>query len=428
MATLFLNSSFCISYGLVGRYSDSLPFHVATLGAGALLITALFFMGPAMAVQAAERGVFGAIENSFGSIPTLALRLCVVLLMTSWIAELVAVPTLWALERVARRELSPTEMGLIAMGVLAFLFFTGSQGVRSSARLALFTIKLSLAILIAALIRVHDGWAAIAEGLPSGSQSPAIEELWYGLSRIAFYVAPLSLMAADFAFRQRRKQVALAGLMGIALPLFGALLFAAVIGVATLAAGLNVPSLSPTIAMALFSHVADSATKGRMLVVAITTFGAIRFGIRTLLDSASIAPIRRSKWLLIGCASATIVWLSLRPYNPYAASIGKASEIAATCLTIVGAVLTADFLNGWGRIERKQRIDWIALVALLAGLATPCLLPDKYIWGVDHYWLLRPIPSYTVGLLICLCGRSARKALVTRGFARIPGEQRLTPR
>jgi hypothetical protein len=422
LATLFLNASFCVNYGLAGRFSDSIAFHVVTLGVGALVITALFFIGPAMAVQAAERRVFGVIENSFGSIPTLVLRLCAIVFLTWWIAELMAVPTLWALERVPGRELSPWEMGLIAAAVLAFLFLTSSQGIRTDATLALFTVKLCLALLIAALIRVRHGWSAVAAGLPSSGQSPAVEELWYSLSRIAFYLAPLSLLAADFAFHQRRKQVAVTGVMGIALPLFGALLISVVIGVAIHASGLYVPSLNPTIAMALFSRVADSAMKGRMLVFAITTFGAIRFGIKALLDSASIVSPKKLRWLLAGCSTAAIVWLSLHPYDLFAASIGKASEIAATCLVIVTAVLTADFLNGWGRTERRKRIDWIAVLALLTALATPCLLLNKYVWDVDHYWLLRPMPPYAVGLLICLFGRATQRALVARGFAGIPVE------
>jgi hypothetical protein len=416
LATLFLNFSFCINHGLAGCCSVPLPSRAVTLGAAALLLAALFFTGPALAVQASRLRVFGAIENSFGSIPTLALRLCAIVVAASWIADLVAVPNLWALSRVPAREPSTPVTGLMAAGLLVFLFVTGSRNFRTSARLALFTCKLCLVILIAAFIRVHDGWAAIPAGFPAASSTPIIELLWYQLSRVAFYAAPLALMAADFAFRQERKHVALTGLAGIALSLFVALCFSGAIGVATLASGLYRPSLSPTVAMALFSNVAESATRGRMLVAAITTFGAVRFAVRALLGFTPVRPLGKSRWILIGCLIAAIAWLSLRPYGVYAAAIGKASEAAAMCLTIAGAVLTADFLTGWAPLARRQRLDWVGGAALLAGLAIPYCHPYRYVWGLDHYWLLRPMPSYTVALLVGLCGRPIQKALAPGEF------------
>jgi hypothetical protein len=416
LATLFLNFSFCVNYGLAGCCSVPLPSLAVTFGAAALLLAALFFTGPAMAVQASRLRVFGAIENSFGSIPTLALRLCAIVVTASWIADLLAAPSLWALSRVPAREPSTSVTGLMAAGLLVFLFLTGSRNFRTSARLAVFTCKLCLAVLIAAFIRVHDGWAAIPAGFPAASSTPTIEPLWYELSRVAFYAAPLALMAADFAFRQERKHVAFTGLAGIALPLFIALSFSGAIGVATLASGLYRPSLNPTVAMALFSDVAKSATRGRMLVAAITTFGALRFAVRALLDSAPVRPLGKSRWILIGCLIAAIAGLALRPYGAYAAAIGKASEAAATCLTIAGAVLTADFLTGWVRLARRQSVDWVGGAALLAGLAIPYCHPYKYVWGVDHYWLLRPMPPYTVAFFIGLCGRPIQKALAPSEF------------
>ncbi|HUE00087.1 MAG TPA: hypothetical protein VMR62_10990 [Bryobacteraceae bacterium] len=89
----------------------------------------------------------------------------------------------------------------MAAGIVLFLFLTGLQSVRTSARLALFTNKLSIAILIAAFIRVHDGWAAVLAGFPTQGQPPAVQQICHGLSQLAFYVAPLLLLAADSAAR-----------------------------------------------------------------------------------------------------------------------------------------------------------------------------------------------------------------------------------
>ena len=177
IATLFLNFSFCMNYGLVLSSFGSLPVVAVVLGAGALLLMALFFIGPAMAAQAAQRRVFGLIEDSFGSIPALVLRVCAVVFLALWIAGLVAVPMLWALARVPERETSLFKTILIAIGILVFLFSTGLQNIRTSARLALFTNKLCISILIAAFIRVHDGWAAIPAGFPTAGQAPTVEQL-----------------------------------------------------------------------------------------------------------------------------------------------------------------------------------------------------------------------------------------------------------
>lgn len=92
-ATLFLNFYFCEAYGLIlGGWPQAVD--AAMLVAAALLITALFFLGPAMAAQSAKRKIFGLIEDSFGSIPAFVLRLCFVVFLACWIAAMIAVPTL----------------------------------------------------------------------------------------------------------------------------------------------------------------------------------------------------------------------------------------------------------------------------------------------------------------------------------------------
>lgn len=72
-----------------------------------------------------------------------------------------------------------------------------------------------------------------------------------------------------------RKQVWLMVGSGVTLPLFGALCVSGMVGVATLKSGLYRPSLNPTVAMALWSDVRESAILPRMLNAAITTFGAL---------------------------------------------------------------------------------------------------------------------------------------------------------
>ncbi len=190
-ATLFLNFAFSQDYGLDLWGFGPLLVDASVVGAAALLVTGLFFIGPALAAQAARQSVFGSIENSLGSIPTFVLRLCCVLFLSVWIAKLVAVPTLWALTRNLEPELTSNEIGMIAAGILAFLFFTGLQSTRTSAKLALFTNELGIAILIAAFLRVHDGWASVPAGFPTAGQGPAIPRLCHSLSSLTSYAAPL---------------------------------------------------------------------------------------------------------------------------------------------------------------------------------------------------------------------------------------------
>jgi hypothetical protein len=382
------------------------------------LITVLFFSGPAFAAQAARQPVFGSLENSLGSIPTFAVRLCCVLFLSVWIAKLVAVPTLWALTRNPESELSSIETGMIAAGILAFLFFTGLQSTRTSAKLALFTNKLGIAILVAAFIRVHNGWASVPAGFPTAGQGPAIPRLCHSLSALASYAAPLGLLAADLTFHlPKRKQVALAGLTGAALPIFVVLSLSGVVGVATLASGFYQPSLNPNIAMALWSQAAGSAMPGRMLVAAITTFGALRFGARALAACGSALPPGKLKWFLLVGLVTVIASLSVRPYDTALATVSK---ITATCLTVASAVLTGDFVSGGKRGGVVRRVDLVGVAALLAGLAVAFCLPKRYLWGLDNWWLPWLLPSYAVGVVGCLLGRALQRTSAPGRVEQVP--------
>ena len=401
VATLFLNFAF-MNHVRLWLFCP-LPLFALLAGAVALLVTALFFMGPALATHAAGRPLFLVIADSLGSIPAFGLRLCSVLYLVLWIATLIAVPIwLWS-SRFPGRQVSPAKVVIFAAVLLAFLFVTGRQSLRTEAKLALFTNKLAFAILIAALIRVHQGWpAALGGDWASGGRSWG-SEVWAGLSELAFYVAPLGLVAANFGRGSHgRRQVVATGLMGVALPLFATLLLVGVIGAATFASPFYQPSLEPNVAMALWSHAAGSALPGRMMIAAITVFGVVRFGVGALAEAAGIpAPGIRWGWALLVCFLVAIAWLSLHPYAPASMT---ALILAARCLAVTGAVVTVDFVIGRRRVAQVRRVDWVGLIALLAGLATPLYVSD---------WVLR---SYFVGFLVCSCGRIAQRMPIVKRF------------
>jgi hypothetical protein len=209
------------------------------------------------------------------------LRICCAAFLALWVSQIIAI-VLWALtRRPPYIGMSPPATCSIAAGLTAFLLVTGVQGARTAARLALFTNKLAIAVLVAALIRVNEGWAAI----PGGGRSPLPEPLSV-ISTVAWYAAPLGFLAAGLGARiKTRKQLAFMAFGGFAAPLFLALALGGSVAVATWSSRFYIPSIFPTVAVALWARASENAGLGGHLIAAITTFGAIRFGTRTFADS-----------------------------------------------------------------------------------------------------------------------------------------------
>ncbi len=238
IATQFLNFSFWIATASDLWMSCSLPLYAVHVGVVALLIAALFFVGPALAAQASARPLFSAVENSLGSIPAYGVRFCCVLFLLAWTAKLIAWAELWPLHIIRPQGWSPIESGAIGIGVMGLLAFTSLRVCKRSATLALFMNKLGAAILIAALIRVHHGWPAVLTASSVSAARSEGLELWQGLSQLAFYLAPSVFLAASFGYRSAgRKTVAMTALMGIAAPLAGTLILVGIIGIATMESG-----------------------------------------------------------------------------------------------------------------------------------------------------------------------------------------------
>lgn len=404
-ATLFLNFPFWFERGLYLWTPGSFPRYAVVVAGSTLLIAALFFVGPALAAHAARRPLFDVVESSFGSIPAWGVRLCCIWFLAVWIGDLVSWPASRFVTFILRRNSSVFESAAIATSLVALLLITGLQSFRIGAKQALFTDKLGLAILLAALIRVHQGVPTALKGFPTFSDNSVLSIAWHGLSLLASFVGPLIFLLADFGQSlQTRKAVAMVAGIGVVLPLFGTLLLVGVIGAATLASRYYQPSLDPNVAMALWSKAAPRALPGLMMISSITMFGAGRFGVKALWNWLTPREFgRRIAIVPLGCILGTIVWCSVHPFNEKAAISLQASS---QCLAVAAAVLTADFVSGRRRFERAPRIDWIALIALIVGLATALCVQ---LWTVDAWWEPGLLPSYGVGFIACLLGRALQK-------------------
>jgi hypothetical protein len=216
-----------------------------------------------------------------------------------------------------------------------------------------------------------------------------------------------------------RKQVGLIAGMGIALPFCVTMLFVALVGLATLASGYYLPSLQPTVAMALWSKAAGSALPGRMAIAAMTMFGAVRFGAMSLRSSVSLPVFgRRLPWVILGCLSGIVAWCSLHPFDT---NIETSFNASATCLGVTAAALTADFVSGTRRVRTVRRIDWAGFGALVAGLATAYgVTVGTAVARANAWWQPGLLPAYGAGFAACLLGRTLQRKFASRLRGQLP--------
>ena len=403
VATLFLNFPFWLSFDRSVPLLSPPVAYFGLLGGIALLLVSLFYLGPALAAQSSQRSMFHIAQFSFGTILALGFRLCCALYLVIWLTFSVQTIGFLMVQWPYHRGPTTLESGLIATAITLFLFVTALQGMRTNAKLAWFTNKLSLALLIAALIRVREGlpsaWEALAHA-PGFMQSTD----WRSIPFILFYFAPLALFSSDFAYRTRtRRDATLIGLVGLALA-FAFSLFAAAL-MAQAAHGLRANfSNDRTMATALFQGISRRYFPPRMMVTAITMFGSARFGIRALANSVPFEG-RTTRVILGVLACSLIIFTVATPDSLYAAR-----EMLTRCLVAATAVLSADFIAGTWRLESPKNVDWIGATALFAGLAITLVIPAD----LESWWFPWLLPSYAASFVTCWVLRIAMSLFARR--------------
>jgi hypothetical protein len=408
-ATLFLNFTTAHAIGRLWVFCP-LPLFAVLVAAIAVLQTCMFYIGPALAMRTAGRSLFQLLQDSLGTIPSYAIRFGAVVFLLAWMATLIGLPVRLLMINL-EREPSSRLVAWIAAAVLILVFVTGRQSLQTRAGMAAFTNKLALAIFLAALIRVHEGWPALLGPFPADTDRGHLWYVWSGFSHLTFLLAPLSILAADLGRRASgTKAVVKVGLLGVALPVFLTVLLTGVIKTATHASGYYVPSLEPNLGMALWARAARSGWPARILIAGVTVFGALRFGSRSLMDAVPIRnPGRTVTWILLACSAGSVAWCSIYMFNTYDTGF---FDWSARCLAATGAVITVDFMTGRRYSARPRKLDWVGTIAILTGMAASLYVPHgELIYTRFPWWYPWVLTSYVVSFLLSLGGRLIQRLL-----------------
>jgi hypothetical protein len=403
LATLFLNAAFWYGEGPeFPLHGPAVWYFVQVFGAP-ILLGALFYLGPALAAQASKLSLFELAATSLGSIGALVLRVCCSAFLVLWLGEQFNLIVRWSVPLWAGSRTSATAEGVAAGIFVLFLFWSGLQDQYVAARLAFFTNKLGASLLIAALIRVREGLPAAIHALDKQRRLVETPDLWRGLAQLAFWAAPLLFLASNFGRPcQSRKQVYWIGLFGIVIPVAGTLLVLGFIERAAHNSGASTQGIA-NIVSALFHGDSSRYFLKLVAVLAITMFGAARYGIGALANCLTVF-LRYSfvYWALLGLAAFAIAVIAATLSTDLSAIVNP----LARSLVAAAAVITADFLTGRWRAASTQKMDWIGMTAFLIGWGlpyVPFLIIDVDPPGWDP-WLLR---TYTMSFSICLLGRMA---------------------
>lgn len=372
LATICLHFPFWNQNGTILWLPLPLPASAIAVALITTAFTAIFFAGPALAIHRNGNGLFATVEAAIGPFPTRLVRLCALWYLVHWVAGLLLIPSNWALPDILKRPASNIESLAIAFVLLSFLTATANE-----LKLALFSNRLSIAVLIACAIRVHN--------TPAYLTGP-IESVEWGLNNLALAVAPMAFLAANLATTfQTRGQIISTAALGLALPLWVSVFLVGLINMATLYSRYYQPSGGPRLTMAVLSGVSSLAIPSLMLILTVTLFGPIRLGIHLLRTTLPPA----AAWIGLLAIFATTSRVTLAPVFFLWDLL---PDIPATILATTAAVVTAGLIL-------PPKTPTVPIFALLAGT----------IAGLHNINNPEILPAYATAFTITLAGRKLQK-------------------
>ena len=128
----------------------------------------------------------------------------------------------------------------------------------------------------------------------------------------------------------------------------------------------------------------------------MTDFAGVRF------------PGSRWRWWFVLSVIGVISWLAL---HPYAGAFQAALDWSGRCLGVTSAFITVDLITRKRRAEEPQTVDWIRLMALVAGLATPLYISHGPVeLTPTPWWYPWLLPSYIVAFFVCSICRIVQRS------------------
>jgi hypothetical protein len=398
LSTLFLNFFFWFAPA-DHFFSGSPEVFAISLGAVAISIPLLFFLGPALATHRARRSLFQIIEASFGIVPALGFRVWCAALCVIWIVGITGTILAFFMSML-QESLSVVESATLASVLILFLFTTGLQGMRTSARMALFTSKLGAAMLIAAALRVR--WYLPGAWHELGGAPWSTERFWSLIAQPLMFIGPMALLAADYGCRSRtRRDVTLIGTFGLAVPICTTLFAVSLIQRAAYHWRTDLGGLA-NVAVALWGGDSSHFQWQWICLALVTLFGYGRFAVSTW--RIAVAPVSaherlKTTALVLSCLAAVVLSVGESPRSNHFL------EVSARVAACTAAILTADYFVKRRPAQRVSVADWFALAALAGGLAAggwfSAGAPGDYEWNLAT----SIFKCYGASFALCILGR-----------------------
>lgn len=391
-AALFLNLAF---WDVAGRWFGGPPrllFGAPGLLAG--VVFGLFYLGPALAVQRRQTPLFEVMEESFGVVPAAAIRVLCAILCVVWVSTIPSVAK-WVFRTYAGTSgLSGIEPAALAMVVTLFVFATAERGLLASGKMALFTSKLGIALLIAGALRVREYWPEVWTGFVGDTVRHG--SVWHMVSEAMMIAVPMALLAADLGgWMRSSKDVLRAGIAGLMVPLL-----LAIPAVSLMARGASHTGSPGSIVCALWCDMTVRYQVPWMAAATMTMFGWGRFGVTMFGRALALDRMVRRKRLgvvVIGWAAV----VALCSWEPPV--MGHALEAAAVVAAIAAAVLSADLVVGKRRPCARRMVDWVGLVVAASGLCAADVV--GYFGGYGETVTFEILVPYGVSFGVCVVAR-----------------------